>query len=273
MSLRQPNLSGKRVTVVGGGQSGADLFLNALRGEWGDVAEISWVSRRNNFNALDEAAFANEYFTPEYVSGFVGLNETARGEMLSEQKMTSDGITADSLLTIYRELYHRFEVLGLPRNARLMPSRSVTGLESRGQGWQLLLEHHLDSGYDALDSDVVIFATGYRPALPEMLSPLMPRIAMRDECSFNVRDDFTVEWDGPQENQIFAVNASMHTHGIAEPQLSLMAWRSARILNRAVGRDLFDLSTPPSLIQWRSGSREKPQPEAASHHRYTASLG
>ncbi|WP_395300235.1 NADPH-dependent L-lysine N(6)-monooxygenase [Enterobacter sp. ECC-175] len=273
MSLRQPNLSGKRVTVVGGGQSGADLFLNALRGEWGDVAEISWVSRRNNFNALDEAAFANEYFTPEYVTGFVGLNDAARGAMLNEQKMTSDGITADSLLTIYRELYHRFEVLGLPRNARLMPSRSVTGLESRGQGWRLLLEHHLDNGYDALDSDVVIFATGYRPALPEMLSPLMPRIPLRDECSFNVRDDFTVEWDGPQENQIFAVNASMHTHGIAEPQLSLMAWRSARILNRAVGRDLFDLSTPPSLIQWRSGSREKPQPEAASHHRYTASLG
>ena len=273
MSLRQPDLGGKRVTVVGGGQSGADLFLNALRGEWGDVAEISWVSRRNNFNALDEAAFANEYFTPEYVSGFVGLNERARQKMLDEQKMTSDGITADSLLTIYRELYHRFEVLRQPRNARLLPSRSVTGLESRGQSWQLLLEHHLDNGYDTLESDVVIFATGYRPALPQILSPLMSRIAMRDECNFKVRDDFTLEWNGPKENNIFAVNASMQTHGIAEPQLSLMAWRSARILNRALGRDLFDLSMPPALIQWRSGSREKPQPEAASLTRYTASLG
>ncbi|HBZ3414979.1 TPA: lysine 6-monooxygenase, partial [Klebsiella pneumoniae] len=48
---------------------------------------------------------------------------------------------------------------------------------------------------------------------------------------------------------------------------------SARILNRALGRDLFDLSMPPALIQWRSGSREKPQPEAASLTRYTASLG
>ncbi|MDP0978061.1 hypothetical protein, partial [Klebsiella pneumoniae] len=39
------------------------------------------------------------------------------------------------------------------------------------------------------------------------------------------------------------------------------------------GRDLFDLSMPPSLIQWRSGIREKPQPEAASLTSYTASLG
>lgn len=273
MSLRLPNLNNKRVTIVGGGQSGADLFLNAFRGAWGDVAQINWVSRRNNFNALDEAAFANEYFTPEYVSGFVGLNEHARRKMLDEQKMTSDGITADSLLTLYRELYHRFEVLGLPRNARLLPSRSVCGMESRGQGWQLLLEHHLDNGYDTLESDVVIFATGYRPTLPPMLSPLMPRLAVRDACNFNVRDDFTLEWDGPKENHLFAVNASMHTHGIAEPQLSLMAWRSARILNRALGRDFFELSTPPALIEWRSGSREKPQLNTAPLIHYSTSLG
>ncbi len=274
INLRQPDLRGKRVTVVGGGQSGADVFLNALRGAWGDVAEIDWVSRRNNFNALDEAAFANEYFTPEYVSGFAGLSDGARQTLLNEQKMTSDGITADSLLAIYRELYHRFEVLGLPRNVRLMPSRSVSGLESRAQGWQLLLEHHLDKGYDALDSDVVIFATGYRPALPPMLAPLMSRISLRDECHFNVRDDFTLEWDGPKTNHIFAVNASMQTHGIAEPQLSLMVWRSARILNRALGRDVFDLSTPPALIQWRSGSREKPQLNAApSTTHYSTFLG
>jgi lysine N6-hydroxylase len=273
MSLRLPDLSGKRVTVVGGGQSGADLFLNAFRGAWGEPSQVNWVSRRNNFNALDEAAFANEYFTPEYVSSFVGLDAGARQHMLDEQKMTSDGITADSLLSIYRELYHRFEVLGLPRNARLLPSRSVTGLESRGTGWELRLEHHLDHGFDLIDSDVVIFATGYRPVLPQMLSPLLPRLNLRDECSFKVRDDFTLEWNGPAENNIFAVNASMQTHGIAEPQLSLMAWRSARILNRALGRDLFDLSMPSPLIQWRSGSREFPQHTAASLTHYTASLG
>lgn len=260
MSLRKPNLAGLRVAVVGGGQSGADLFLNVFRGEWGEPANVSWISRRNNFNALDEAAFANEYFTPEYVSSFVGLGESTRQKILDEQKMTSDGITADSLQAIYRELYHRFDVLSLPRNAQLLPSRSVIEVVSRGRSWQLQLKHHLDQGYDMIDCDVVIFATGYRPALPQMLSPLMSRLVLRDEFNYKVRDNFTLEWDGPRENNLFAVNASMLTHGIAEPQLSLMAWRSARILNRAMGRDLFDLSTPPALVRWRSGSREKMQP-------------
>ena len=111
MMLRTPDLAGKRVTVVGGGQSGADLFLNIFRGEWGQPLSLNWVSRRNNYNALDEAAFANEYFTPEYVDSFSTLGEEARRQMLHEQKMTSDGITTESLLAIYRAMYHRFEVL------------------------------------------------------------------------------------------------------------------------------------------------------------------
>ncbi|WP_162870605.1 SidA/IucD/PvdA family monooxygenase, partial [Klebsiella aerogenes] len=35
MMLRNPNLAGKRVAIVGGGQGGADLFLNIVKGEWG----------------------------------------------------------------------------------------------------------------------------------------------------------------------------------------------------------------------------------------------
>ncbi len=36
----------------------------------GQPAQLDWISRRNNYNALDEAAFANEYFTPDYVESF-----------------------------------------------------------------------------------------------------------------------------------------------------------------------------------------------------------
>ena len=69
------------------------------------------MSRRNNYNALDEAAFANEYFTPEYVDSFSTLGDDARRQMLQEQKMTSDGIT------------HRVPAGDLPRH--VPPFRSA----------------------------------------------------------------------------------------------------------------------------------------------------
>lgn len=252
MALRNPDLAGKRVTVVGGGQSGADLFLNIFRGEWGQPVQLNWVSRRNNYNALDEAAFANEYFTPEYVESFYTLNDSAKQRMLTEQKMTSDGITTESLLAIYRAMYHRFEVLRETPWARLLPSRSLAAMQPQGNGYQLVTHHHLDQGKETFDSDVVIFATGYQPERPAFLAPLAGRLQLTEDDNYRVAPDFTLAWDGPAENCLFAVNAGMHSHGIAEPQLSLMAWRAARILNRALGREAFDLTVTPSLIQWRS---------------------
>lgn len=254
MTIRTPDLRGKRVAIVGGGQSGADLFLNVFRGEWGQPQQLNWISRRNNYQALDEAAFANEYFTPEYVNSFFTLNDSAKQHILAEQKMTSDGITSESLLTIYRAMYHRFEVLREPHWVRLLPSRSLTALHCHAQGYQLVTEHHLDGGGEQFDSDVVIFATGYQPQQPAFLAPLAARLQLTPDQQYQIAPDFTLQWQGPQENCLFAVNAGMHSHGIAEPQLSLAAWRSALILNRVLGRQQFDLTPTPSVIQWRSQS-------------------
>lgn len=263
MVLRNPDLTGKRVTLVGGGQSGADLFLNIFRGEWGLPAQLNWVSRRNNYNALDEAAFANEYFTPDYIDSFFGLNDVAKQRMLNEQKMTSDGITSESLLAIYRAMYHRFEVLRESPWARLLPSRSLTAMHASGNAYQLVTHHHLDQGGETLAADVVIFATGYQPDRPAFLAPLADRLLTTADDQYRIAPDFSLEWLGPRENCLFAVNAGMHSHGIAEPQLSLMAWRSARILNRVLGRGQFDLTSTPAVIQWRS---QKPGTPARAEH-------
>ncbi|MEA1063030.1 lysine N(6)-hydroxylase/L-ornithine N(5)-oxygenase family protein [Erwinia sp. HR93] len=260
MALRAPSLEGKRVTVVGGGQSGADLFLNIFRSEWGQPARLDWVSRRNNYNALDEAAFANEYFTPDYLESFATLNADARRRLLAEQKMTSDGITAEALLTIYRELYHRFDVLRETPWAQLMPSRSVTHLRNVGSSQRLTLQHHLDGGEEHLESDIVIFATGYRTSQPEFLAPLAARIRSEENGEFSMNTDFTLAWDGPAANRLFAVNAGMHSLGIAEPQLSLMAWRAARILNAAHPDKPFDIATTPGIIHWRSCPEQNAAP-------------
>ncbi len=59
---------------------------------------------------------------PEYVESFYTLNDSAKQHMLAEQRMTSDGITSESLLAIYRAMYHQFEVLHENRGRACSPA-------------------------------------------------------------------------------------------------------------------------------------------------------
>lgn len=133
-----------------------------------------------------------------------------------------------------------------------MPSRSVTHIGEEQHAQQLRLRHLLDHGEEQLTTDVVIFATGYRPAHPAFLAPVAHRLQLDRDENFQINTDFTLNWDGPRSNRLFAVNAGMQSLGIAEPQLSLMAWRAARILNCAHPDEPFELATTPGVIQWRT---------------------
>lgn len=50
-------LSSKRVVVVGGGQSGAEVFLHLLSGACGALEALTWVTRRANIFVLEDSPF------------------------------------------------------------------------------------------------------------------------------------------------------------------------------------------------------------------------
>ncbi|MBX9770614.1 MAG: hypothetical protein K2X29_04545, partial [Candidatus Obscuribacterales bacterium] len=64
--------------------------------------------------------------------------------------------------------------------------------------------------------------------------------------------DFSIQWDGPAQNKIYVQNAARHSHGVADPNLSLMAWRSATIINSVAGQDIYDLEGESSGMNWHA---------------------
>jgi lysine N6-hydroxylase len=65
-----------------------------------------------------------------------------------------------------------------------------------------------------------------------------------------VRSDFSIEWDGPPGLHIYAQNAARHMRGVADPNLSLMAWRSAVIANSLLGRTVYDVNGESSAFDF-----------------------
>ncbi|KAB0461857.1 lysine N(6)-hydroxylase/L-ornithine N(5)-oxygenase family protein [Vibrio kanaloae] len=254
MGLRERDFTNKRVMIIGGGQSGADIFLNALQHKWGKPKSLDWVSRRANYQPLDEASFTNEFFAPDYVDAFVNLSPKVKQQEVANQKLTSDGITQKALLTIYQELYYRFDVLKEDKWVKLLPHRTLTHISEHDKAFKLMVSNALGECLEAHQADIVILATGFESPNPSCLSSIFPLLDMDEQNRYQMTPDFELKWEGQATNKIFAVNAGIHSHGIAEPQLSLMAWRSAKIINSLAGELLFDIDSGPGMIEWLSSS-------------------
>src|SRR4051794_3862175 len=121
-------LAGRRVAVVGGGQTGAEVVAHLLADERALPARLLWISRRPNFLPLDESPFANEMFTPGYSDYFFGLEPAERARLLVEQKLASDGISPELLEALYRRLYLLEVVEGRVGLCGLYPRRELEAM-------------------------------------------------------------------------------------------------------------------------------------------------
>lgn len=243
-------LRGKRVAVVGGGQSGAEAFLNLIsRPQAERPAHISWVSRRRNYFPIDDSTFTNDFYMPEYSDYFYRLSEAKRAELNSAHLLSSDGISESTLRSIYQELYRIQFVERDEHRFGLMPNRTVVAVERAGRGgFELTLRHNDESGQNqCLPVDVVVWATGFRPTAKTFLDPLMDRIETTGG-EVRVDEDFAVSWDGPPDRNIFMQNAVLGQRGLPDVNLSLNAWRAQRIANRLRGIQPPELAM--SFIDW-----------------------
>ncbi|HEX2205125.1 MAG TPA: SidA/IucD/PvdA family monooxygenase [Longimicrobium sp.] len=240
--------TGKAVAVVGSGQTGAEVVRHLLSDSRRLPSSVTWVSRRGNFHPLDDSPFANELFTPAYAEHFSGLCAPERERLLDEQRLASDGISMDLLADLYRRLYELEFLEERGRPWRLLPGRALVGMGREADG-SYALEVAGRGERQAVRADVVVLATGAAYRLPACLEPLAARIG-RDGAELAVREDFSVEWDGPPGVRIFAQNAGRRRRGVAEPNLSLMAWRSARIANALARRHVYDVADSPPLVEW-----------------------
>ncbi|MGC0151407.1 lysine N(6)-hydroxylase/L-ornithine N(5)-oxygenase family protein [Chromobacterium vaccinii] len=241
---------GKRVVVVGGGQSGAEIVLDLMAGNRGEAASITLLSRRPTLEPLDESPFTNEFFTPEYVGAFHQLPQERKAAIVERQKLASDGISPDTLRQLTQAIYVA-DFLS-PDNSRpsLLPFREVCAMRRDGKTLRLTMHNGFDGQDEQMDADLVIFATGYRSALPSCLAPLSERLRRDRHGRLALREDFSAEWDGPADQRLFFQNAGRLSHGIADPQLSLAAWRSAVIVNSLLGRRHYNDSDAATPLNW-----------------------
>ena len=246
----------RTVTIVGGGQSAAEVFLHYIRSNDPKLTNITWLTRRSNFSPLDETPFANEYFTPLYSQYFQSLNLTRRQRTLDEQKLASDGISPVTLREIYQEIYHVKFINRRNIDIRMLVEHELVALEKVGTEWCSIATDMFSGEKTRVVSELVVLATGYETARPSVIDGIA-HMFETEGGQIHLNSDFSARWRMPCSNRLYMQNAARQSHGIFDPNLSLMAWRSATIINSLLEYEYFPTPQNLQFIDWKT-----PQPQS-----------
>lgn len=246
---RPRSLAGKRVAVVGGGQSGAEVVHYLLTSETQRPERIVWGTRRSNLLPLDDSPFVDELYLPDYSRHFHSLPEAERDEIVQRLRLTSDGISIPLLEDLYRRLYDLEILEGWGRNYRILPDHRLAALTESPNGLVSVWQPTRGGEPVREEVDIVVCATGYEHSMPDLLLGLKDQLALNHGLPA-VRSDFSVDWHGPSTNRIFVQNGARREYGVADPNLSLLAWRSAVITNSLLGRERYDTQSVSTALDW-----------------------
>ena len=235
----QMDLTNKRLLIVGGGQTGIEVFRNSLKGKWGKAAKVDLITHRQTLQPLDEAPFTNEFFAPGFIREFLPISQETKDDLVKQQFLSSDGNTPAYLQSLYEDLYlDKYYTRRFPEYT-LRPLRWMDQIEEVDDSFRIRMENRLYQSQEFIDADVIVLATGFKTVLPPYLKNLYSRLEFDAWERPVLNPDYSLKADFGEDNKIYAMNFGRHSHGIADPQTSLMAWRSGVIANSLLKRQHY----------------------------------
>ncbi|GLY46423.1 SidA/IucD/PvdA family monooxygenase [Lentzea sp. NBRC 102530] len=221
----------RQVVVVGAGQSAAEavaFFHDRFPG-----AEVHGVFARYGYSPADDSSFANRIFDPAAVDDFYAAPEEVKAKLMGYHANTNYGVVDGDLIEeLYRRVY-REKVVGRQRLLLHNTSR-LTGVTTDGK---CVVESLADGSRLPIDADVIVYATGYRPANPvRLLGDLAGHCARDERGRLQVTRDYRVVTDDGLRGGIYLQGGTEHTHGITSSLLSNTAVRVGEILDSVLRR-------------------------------------
>ncbi|MFC4029923.1 lysine N(6)-hydroxylase/L-ornithine N(5)-oxygenase family protein [Streptomyces polygonati] len=235
----KPALQAKRsITVVGSGQSAAEIYYDLLSEAGAHGYRLNWVTRSPRFFPLEYTKLTLEMTSPEYVDYFHALPEETRYRLEAEQKGLFKGVDADLINSIHDLLYQQ-SVSGP------VPTRLFTNTALHSASWEeatgrytLGLRHTEQRRDFSLGTEGLVLATGYEYRVPDFLAPVRDRIRWDGRGRFDVARNYSIDTTG---RGIFLQNSATHTHSITSPDLGMGPYRNSWIVRELTGREVYPI--------------------------------
>lgn len=242
----------KSITVVGSGQSAAEVFSDLL--EEIDVYnyQLNWITRSHRFFPMEYSKLTLEMTSPEYVDYFYALPLAKREALLQEQKHLYKGINADLINSIFDTIYakklmHNVDI-NLRTNSTVIASKEVNGEIS------MEVFQSEERKYYRHNTEVVVMATGYQYQLPSFMEGVQKQVQWDEKGRLKANRNYTVDTNG---KNIFVQNAELFTHGFVSPDLGMGSYRNSYIIKEITGKEYYPIEKSIAFQQFKVHESEE----------------
>ncbi|MEU3531258.1 MULTISPECIES: lysine N(6)-hydroxylase/L-ornithine N(5)-oxygenase family protein [Streptomyces] len=235
---RKAELQGKKsITVVGSGQSAAEIYYELLSEIDVHGYQLNWVTRSPRFFPLEYTKLTLEMTSPDYIDYFRALPEETRYRLEKQQKGLFKGINSELIDAIFDLLYQKNVASGdRPVPTRLLTNSSLHTARY-DEGAYTLGFRQDEQGKDfEIRTEGLVLATGYHYAPPAFLAPLRERLRFDGHGRFDVARNYAIDVTG---RGVFLQNAGVHTHSITSPDLGMGPYRNASIIREVLGSEYY----------------------------------
>ncbi|ASN05760.1 lysine N(6)-hydroxylase/L-ornithine N(5)-oxygenase family protein [Virgibacillus necropolis] len=226
------------VTVVGSGQSAAEIFHDLLAKQQSHDYKLSWYTRSNGFYPMEYSKLGLEHFSPDYTRYFYKLPKEKKKTILDKQALLYKGISSDTSADIYDLLYER-TIGAKTTNVHLQALTELESIKEKNGHYHLSMYQHEQEENMQLESEVVILATGYRSYIPDCLKGLKSVLEWDETGQLVIQEDYKLKLNNAGHNHLFIQNGELHTHGVGAPDLGLGAFRNAIIINQLAEKEVY----------------------------------
>jgi lysine N6-hydroxylase len=237
----------RSITVVGSGQSAAEIYQDLLADIDTRGYRLNWVTRSPRFFPLEYTKLTLEMTSPDYVDYFHALPEQRRYALESEQKGLFKGINSDLINDIYDTLYAKS--INGPVATKLMTNTALESAswDAEAGAYTLGLRHTEQQREFSLVTEGLVLATGYHYTPPAFLDPIRDRIRFDTRGRFDVARNYSIDHTG---REVFLQNGGTHTHSITSPDLGMGPYRNSWIIREILGREVYPIEKSIAFQQF-----------------------
>lgn len=156
----------KSITIVGSGQSAAEIYYELLSEIDVRGYQLNWVTRSPRFFPLEYTKLTLEMTSPDYIDYFRALPEETRYRLEKQQKGLFKGINSDLIDSIFDLLYQKNVESGdRPVPTRLLTNSSLTSARHEDGSYTLGFHQDEQDKDFEIRTEGLVLATGDRKSV------------------------------------------------------------------------------------------------------------